>query len=435
MAATPRLGSVVAYVDKTYHRFLKCAVIEGIFSFVLPAARPVATACALSASRLKGFDLLKRSSARAHLRSATSVLALACSSSLGTDGKPAQLQLAWHAVTQASEASFFLGTPAISEGVLYLEDGNTVLALDANTGEKKWSRPVRLHPTAPARNLVVKNGRVYVSETDSILAMDIGDGHTVWNFHPETQAIVYAAADDRAFYTGQRDVPLVYALGLADGRLLWKVNIGTGWTFPGHVEGTAVSGDTVYVTARKWLALNGWIGQGVLVALDRNDGHELWRYETPGTNGGLQDAPVVAGNLLVVSDLIGNAFFAYDRFEKRLAWRVQGTDNGPLIPPVVIGDDVYVGSANTHLYAANLQSGAVKWDVMPGGSIQGTAFCEGQVFVNEYQIQRRDPQRKGAYSGAYNYVPEVGPFTSNIVSDNEKIYFAGEGGVYALLCK
>lgn len=49
---------VVAYVDKTYHRFLKCAVIGGIFSFVLPAARPVATACALSAARLKGFDLL-----------------------------------------------------------------------------------------------------------------------------------------------------------------------------------------------------------------------------------------------------------------------------------------------------------------------------------------------------------------------------------------
>jgi outer membrane protein assembly factor BamB len=232
----------------------------------------------------------------------------ACSSSSGVDGKPGDLKLVWHAVTEANEASFFAGTPAISDGVLYLEDGNTVLAVDAVSGQKKWSRPVRLRPTAPARNLLVKNGRVYVSETDSVLAMDITDGHTIWNFHPDAQAIVYASADDRAFYTGQRDIPFVYALDLADGHLLWKVNIGLGWTFPGHVKGTAVSGDTVYIAARKDLAQNGYISQGVLVALDRNDGHEFWRYETPGTNGGLQDAPVIAGNLVVVSDVIGNGF-------------------------------------------------------------------------------------------------------------------------------
>ena len=359
---------------------------------------------------------------------------LACTNSSAVDGKPVALTLAWHAVTQANEGSFFAGTPAISDGVLYVEDGNTVLALDASTGKKKWSRPVRQMPSAPARNLVVKNGRVYVSETDSILAMDIGDGHTIWNFHPDAQAIVYASADDGAFYTGQRDIPFVYALDLADGHLLWKVNIGTGWTFPGHVKGTAVSGDTVYVAARKDLAQNGYISQGVLVALDRKDGHELWRYETPGTNGGLQDAPVIAGNLLVVSDVIGNGFFAYDRFANKLAWRVQGTDNGPLTPPVVVGNNVYVGSANTHLYAANLQTGALDWDVIPGGFIEGTAFCQGQVFVDVYQIQRRDPGRKGAFTGVYNYVPEVGPFTSNFATDNEKIYFAGEGGVYALRC-
>ncbi|HEY5023051.1 MAG TPA: PQQ-binding-like beta-propeller repeat protein [Gemmatimonadaceae bacterium] len=361
-------------------------------------------------------------------------VAVSCNSSAGVDGKPAKLRLVWHAVTQASEVSFFQGTPAVSDGVLYLEDGNTVLALDAKTGATKWVRPVRVHPAAPVRNLVVRAGRVFVSETDSILAMDVRDGHTMWNVHPDAQALVYASADDRALYTGQRDIPFVYALDVGDGHIIWKVNIGLGWTYPGHVEGTAVSGDTVYVAARKWLAQNGYIGQGVLVALDRTDGHELWRYETPGTNGGLQDAPVVAGNLIVVSDLIGNAFFAYDRFAKRLVWRVQGKDNGPLTPPVVVGDDVYVGSANTHLYAVNLQTGKVKWDVTPGGFIEGTAFCAGQVFINAYQIQRRSAAQ-GAFTGVYNYDPNIGPFTSNIATDGTNIYFAGEGGVYALACE
>jgi outer membrane protein assembly factor BamB len=366
---------------------------------------------------------------------ALSIATLGCNALDGNDQKPAQLRLVWHDITEASEISFFAGSPTVADGVLYLEDGNTLLALDAKTGAKKWARPVRVHPTAPARNVVVRDGRVFVSETDSILAMDITDGHTLWNFRPDKQALVYVSADERALYTGQRDIPFVYALAVSDGRLLWKVNIGVDWTFPGHIEGTAVSGDTVYVAARKWLAENGYIGQGVLVALDRNTGQEFWRYETPGTNGGLEDGPVVSGDLVIVSDLIGDAFFAYDRFAKRLVWRVQGKDNGPLTPPVVVGDDVYVGSANTHLYAVNRLIGAIQWDVTPGGFISGTAFCAGQVFTQAYQIQRRDPSRAGAYSGVYNYDPDVGPYTSNIATDNTNIYFAGEGGVYAVACR
>jgi outer membrane protein assembly factor BamB len=292
-----------------------------------------------------------------------------------------------------------------------------------------------VNPIAPARNLVVRDGRVFVSETDSVLAMDVADGHTLWNFHPDSQAVVYASVDERAVYTGQSDVPFVYALDVVDGHLRRKVNIGSGWGFPGHVVGTAVSGDTVYVAARKWLAENGYIGQGVLVALDRNTGHEFWRYETPGTDGGLEDGPVVAGNLVIVTDLIGNGFFAYDRFAKRLVWRVEGSDNRPVSPPVIVGDDVYVGSANKHLYAVNRLTGAFEWDVTPGGSISGTAYCAGEVFVQAGQIQRRGPARAGAYSGAYDYDPEVGPFTSNIATDGKTIYFAGEGGVYAVACK
>jgi outer membrane protein assembly factor BamB len=362
------------------------------------------------------------------------VLACGGAPATSTDGKPAGLAVVWHVRTQANEVSFFLGTPTISDGVLYLEDGNRVIALDAATGRTLWARGVRQAPIAPARNLVVRSGRVYVSEVDSVLAMDARDGRTIWSFHPETQAVVYASADDKAFYTGQRDVPIVSAFDLVDGHTYWRTNIGEGWAFPGHVTGTAVSGDTVYVAARKWLAQNGYIGQGVLVALDSYDGHELWRYETPGTNGGLEDAPVVAGNLLVTSDLIGNGFFAYDRFARRLVWRVQGRDNGPSNPPVVAGEDVFVGSNDRYVYAVDLQTGTRKWEQSLGGSIGGTAFCQSQIFVQVQMIQRLDPRRGGAYTGALNYDPQTGPFTSNLTTDGKNIYFAGEDGVYAVAC-
>ena len=330
--------------------------------------------------------------------------------------------------------SFFLGTPAIDDGVLFVEDGNTVSAFAAESGKMIWSRAVRVASVPAARNLVVRNGRVFVSEVDSVLAMDVKDGHTIWNFHPTTQAVVYAAADDHAFYTGQRDKPIVSALDFVDGHVIWQANIGPDWTFPGHVTGTAVSGDTVYVAARKWLAQNGYIGKGVLVALDRSTGRELWRYETPGTNGGLEDGPVVSGRFVVVADLIGNGFFAYDRFANKLAWLVQGANNGPLNPPVIVGSDVFVGSANGHLYDVDLATGAIKWDQNLVNYIGGTAFCDGQVFVQAMMIQRRDPARGGAYSGAFNYDPAIGPFTSNLVTDGRNIYFTGEGGIYAVSC-
>jgi hypothetical protein len=49
---------VVATVDKTYHRYLKCAVIGGIFGFFIPGAGTVAAACGLSAAQMKSYDLI-----------------------------------------------------------------------------------------------------------------------------------------------------------------------------------------------------------------------------------------------------------------------------------------------------------------------------------------------------------------------------------------
>jgi outer membrane protein assembly factor BamB len=350
----------------------------------------------------------------------------------GSGGKPATLEVVWHTETAATGTSYFQGAPAVDNGMVFVEDGNTVLALDAATGAKRWARPVRVAPIPAARALLARNGVVYVSEVDSVLAMRQSDGSTIWNFHPDSQAVVYPSMDDQALYTGQRGIPFVYALSLTDGHPLWKVNIGTGWTYPGFVNGTAVSGDTVYVAGRRFLAQNGYINKGVLVALDRRDGHELWRYETPGQFGGLQDAPVVAGNLIVASDLLGNGVFAYDRFALREVWRVKRVDNGPLTPPVVVGNDVYSGSADTYLYAIDLQTGALKWQQKSGGSIAGTAFCGGQVFVQDEGLRRRDPQRGGAYTGAFN--TGIWPLTSNLTSDGNRLYFTGENGVHAIKC-
>lgn len=49
---------VVAAVDRTYHRYLKCAVIGGIFSFFIPGAGTVAAACGASAANMSALDAI-----------------------------------------------------------------------------------------------------------------------------------------------------------------------------------------------------------------------------------------------------------------------------------------------------------------------------------------------------------------------------------------
>lgn len=49
---------VVARADRTYHRYLKCAVVGGIFAFFIPGAGPVAAVCGSSAAQMKGYDLI-----------------------------------------------------------------------------------------------------------------------------------------------------------------------------------------------------------------------------------------------------------------------------------------------------------------------------------------------------------------------------------------
>lgn len=356
----------------------------------------------------------------------------------GGSDKPDKLTVAWSVPFFNPASDIFIGTPAVDAGTLFIEDGNEVVAVDANTGVKRWSRPVRVNPVPAAEVILAKDGKVYISEVDSVLAMSAADGTTIWNFRPDKAAAgVYASLDDRALYTGQREIPVVYALSLTDGRLLWKTNIGPDWQYPGFVVGTAVSGDTVYVAGRRYLAQNGYIAKGILVALDRNDGRELWRYESsgPGNLSGLQGAPVVAGQYLVVSDLNGQAFFAYDRFALREVWRIQSTDrNGPLTPPVVVGNRVYVGSADTNAYAVDLNTGAVIWKQNLGGSLYGTAYCAGSVFINaNVNLQRRDTAA-GRYTGAFN-PGNNRRFSSNIVSDGVRVYLMGAGGTTAVNCR
>lgn len=361
-----------------------------------------------------------------------SLAGAACSN--GTGPSDERLSLAWHTPTQSSLSSYFRGKPTAVNGRVYVQDYNLLLALNAATGAQLWGTRVRDFPTPGAENIVVRSGRVFVSEAGFVTALAESDGRVLWQFRPDSNAaLIGTSADDRAFYTGQRGIPVVYALGVADGALLWRVNVGLGWTNPAFVKGVAVSGDTVFVGVNRFKTLNGGRRTGVAVALDRYTGAEIWRYETPGEHDDFTNLPIVAGGLLILNNFYGGSVIALDRATGIEKWRVPSATNGfgPLVPAVVNGDHVYIASIDSHVYDVSLTTGQIHWQKNLVGSLVGAEYCRGSVFASHGGLMRlaaADGSQTGKTSDEY---PQ---FTSNIGTDGSRVYITGYGGVYAFSC-
>lgn len=240
-----------------------------------------------------------------------------------SDPRPLTLRPVWTApLTQSG--GFWLGQPAVDGGRLFVQAGNQLVGLDAATGAVLWARGVRVAAVPPPTTLLATGGLVFVSEVDSVLAVEGSSGRTVWAFHPDSQAVVAPALDGATLYTGQRGLPVVYALDRADGHLRWRTDVdpGRGTGYPALVQGAAVSGDTVYVAVRRALAPTFYTTAGLLVALDRRDGRTLWRYDlAEGGHHGFTTGPLLAGRLVIVGDFDGQAVLAYDPAAGAVAWR------------------------------------------------------------------------------------------------------------------
>lgn len=359
---------------------------------------------------------------------ATPLLTPACKTDTGPIG--GGLSLLWVSPKAQASADWVGGAPAVDGGRVFVQEGNQLVALDAASGARLWSRQVRVAQAPPPTTLRASNGVLYLSETDSIMAVNDATGATVWTVHPDSQAIVEPALDATTFYTGQRGVPVVYALARTDGRVRWKVNLGIGYTFLAHVHGVAVAGDTVYASVERYLNLNGATVRGVLVALASSDGHELWRYETPGTHDFLLDAPIPVGRLIIVNDFYAGDMVAVDMVTHQEVWR---TPVGGSEGEVLVGQTLFAAGVDTHIRAIDVATGAVKWSTSTGSSPFGVGACGSNAYASAFTLRRYD-QATGALTADEHLGPADGGFVSQIANDGADVFVAGSMGVAAFRC-
>ena len=366
------------------------------------------------------------------------VLAFAASSSLGcgatgaTDSK-AVIPEAW--ATHIGQPGQFGwgGVPAVAGGQLLVQSENNLVSIVKESGAVMWSTSIKTDPTPGAANIVIAGGLALIGE-HSVTAVDLSTGVIQWRFTPDSlPQSVQAAADDRSYYTGQRGVAVVYALELTTGALRWRTNVGATWQNPAYVLGVSVSGDTVYVGIERWGNPSGVPKTAVVVALNRFNGSELWRYETPDGGHGARGAPHVNGNLLLIDDFPGGGVFALDRFSPSEVWRMAGppTAAGPTTPSFISGGVLDLGLGGGYVYALNASSGQILWTHQTKQWVTGIAACGGNVFSNVTNIERYDAS-SGAVTG---HSANGAALTSGLVTDGVRIYVAGEDGVHAFSCQ
>jgi len=287
-----------------------------------------------------------------------------------------------------------------------------LFGVDTITGKLKWAfRPTGTasgNPfvaTAPA----VSDGLVIVPMGNTLVAATIATGREAWRGPGTAQSATVAADSGMAFVLGE-DANF-HALDAATGHEKWAL------PFParGSCKSVPVArGGSVYVS-RNVMVTPGNGNQPAqyfrhLVALDAMTGQERWRYPaTPaGTVGLCIDEAIVSGGTYF--GVSGETLYAIDLASGRALWPpvevrapIDGRERTFPLGGLVDAGDVLVGVTQVALVAFDKATGRIAWR-MPGQYRQetpSTAVAGGVLYVQGHPGAKPniEPQDRNVYQG------------------------------------
>lgn len=194
----------------------------------------------------------------------------------------------------------------VADGFGGAQDGETrVSVFDAATGDLVWQRddlttevwdPVFLQ--ALVGDILVVNGQY-----DSVTAVDTAEGEVLWSFRlPEGYGAVRSAVVEDVLLVGteaprEGDIrpPIVYALNLADGSLLWETPLAEGTDLQWHPP--PVANRVAFVSST--LSHPDSASGNMIHAVDVSTGEVRWIAELGGDQGFHFYPALISGELLV----------------------------------------------------------------------------------------------------------------------------------------
>ena len=258
-------------------------------------------------------------------------------------------------------------SPAVSNGVVYVDDGS-LCALNAATGTSLWCSSVGYQGGDLPAGPTVANGMVYVGSNDGrFRAFNANTGALVWVY--DTGGYIYssAAVVNGIVYFGSWDDNL-YALNANTGTLIWK------FAANNYINASpAVVNGVVYFTS--------WDGNAY--ALDAGTGALLWSYGFAAPYGGLVSSVAVANGMVYVSGQNLHFVYALDARTGSLLWRFANANPvAGLSSPSVANGVLYVGSLDGNIFAVNASTGAPLWSHNLGGHVwSAPTVVNGMLFT------------------------------------------------------
>ncbi|MFD4546041.1 PQQ-binding-like beta-propeller repeat protein [Streptomyces sp. NPDC058467] len=217
--------------------------------------------------------------------------------------------------------------PALHDGTVYVWKDARLRALEARTGEERWSYPIGDAASCggvPVRLTPAPDGYVYISAGTRVLAVDVASGHVRWHF----------------------EAPAVFLCP------------------PTFAPGPAVTGGGIYLA--DYL--------GTVYALDATDGRDRWRIATE-SRASIEPVLVAAGHVHVGS---GKGLYTLDAVTGTPKWRFQA--GGDLVgAPAVAEGRIHFGSTDHLLYTLKADDGRLRWKLATGGEITGAPVVKDGV--------------------------------------------------------
>lgn len=234
-------------------------------------------------------------------------------------------------------AVFETNWPPVPGGAhLFIASPGRVVAIDAATGDERWSRPLSADCSAPL--LLLGDAIVAATDSGEVLALRIDDGGVLWTRQLGSRTrhtLAKLAAPDAVVLV--LDDNRIVVLEAKSGAVLWERSL------PGTLSAPATARDRVLVGSTN----------NFFYALDADSGDEVWRWRT---GGDVVGAAAADERVYFVS--LDNILRTVNRGNGNQQWKAQ-IPTRPSVPPIAIGDVVMMAGVALRLDAFVGKTGAV----------------------------------------------------------------------------
>lgn len=290
---------------------------------------------------------------------------------------------------------YTLSAPAVGDGVICAGSDEFAYAFSLEDGSPVWEQPVDYlaHHFPPA----IADGSVYLSTrtlegefsgggAGALYAFDVEDGTTQWTLEDPFSSPVTPIDDELYVAKNFRTESVISALDSANGDPLWERTIDEGYAQTNVVSAPAVTDEVVYATVGTRGESSETTG-GLLLALSRSDGSELWRVAA---DERVYGAPVVGEDAVFFADQYGTVR-SIDRRTGDERWTAT-TDDEVWTTPVTDGDAVYV-LAEDHVVKFDAETGDRSYKTHVGETlINGLVVGEETVYTGGTYVNSLDKE-------------------------------------------